>query len=233
MSDDPAYVTISQLSTLTGMSKDQLRGFRKRGDLHVEHRGRSVLVPRAEADAFVRFVQQATATRPRGSYCQDIPGNRCMCRCHLMRMGKLRQVVPVARSWQPRHDQILRDLVSAGTAPEQIAPILFERTAVARSVHAVRQRIRKLGISTRDGWVSGDDLIRTLGLYRRRVQQYETQGLLTPNSYGRWRRYAFAQIEALLQSEAGLTIDPRRVKDPHWRSLAETAAIVNRRRATG
>ncbi len=188
-----------------------------------------------EAEAFVQFVERARSGTPppnrlRGAYCQDVPGGRCWCRCHAERKAKHPSRWD---AWLPSHDDALRSLIADGAAPERCAEILSERFPVFRSRHAVQLRIKHLGLSSRDGWVSGEDLIRLLGVYRRRIQQFEARGLLTPNAYGRWRRYRAAEVEALISSEAGATIDPRRVRDPRFRSLAETAAIANRRRATG
>jgi hypothetical protein len=130
----------------------------------------------------------------------------------------------------PSQDATLRELVASGLDPEQIAAELTKRGPVPRSKFAVRKRLNALGLSTRDGWMSGEDLIRSLGIYRARVTWFEQQGLLTPSTWGRWRRYRIAEVEALIESQAGLTIDPRRVRDPRFKALAETAAAVNRRR---
>ncbi len=124
-------------------------------------------------------------------------------------------------------------MVGGGLSPEKVSEQLTARGPVPRTVASVRIRINKLGRSTRDGWMSGEELIRQLGVYRARVSWFEAQGLLTRAQWGRWRRYAIVEVEALIASQAGLTIDPRRVKDARLRSLAETAAIVNRRRMTG
>lgn len=237
-----SYCTIRDLTNRLGMSKDQLRGFIRRGDLHVERdgpAGRALRIPRPEAEAFVRFVESARASapdpdRPRGMYCQDAPG-RCICRCHRVRAAKDRRRAfgghgRAWNSWLASHDDALRQLVAACTPPWEIAEALSARFSVPRTAHAVKLRIKQLGLSTRDGWVSGEDLIRGLGLYRRRVGQFEAQGLLTPAEYGRWRRYSLAEVAALVKAQAGLTIDPRRVRDPRFKAIAETAAVANRRR---
>ena len=242
------YSTIAQLTARLGLSKAQINGFIRRGDLHVEQHGghgRAVTIRPAEAEAFIRFIEATRAAAPdpdrlRGAYCQDVPGGRCVCRCHLVRAGKERRAVKESRgarrapgAWLPAHDTALATLIATGTAPEQIAPALSAQFSVPRSVHAVRQRIRKLDLSTRDGWVSGEDLIRTLGVYRRRIAQYEAGGLLNRAEYGRWRRYREADVEQLIRAQAGRSIDPRRVKHPAWRSLAEVSAIANMRGGRG
>lgn len=232
--------TIKDLMARLGMSKAQIAGFIRRGDLHVEQHGghgAAVTIRPAEAEAFIRFVDSVRAAAPdpdrkRGSYCQDMPDGRCICRCHRMRASKQRRGRPAKGAWLPPHDKALTALVKAGHAPERIAVLISERFSVLRTAHAVRQRIRKLELSTRDGWVSGEDLIRDLGIYRRRIAQYEAMGLLDRAEYGRWRRYSKASVERLIASQAGLTIDPRRIRDPRLRSLAEVSARVNARTAS-
>lgn len=234
--------TVQQVMARLGVSKAVVMNAIKRGDLHAQRygSGRRLFVEPAEAEGFIQAVEAARASAPdpqrsRGSYCQSALGGRCFCACHANRRTKDRQRNKRTgwRAWLTVHDAAVRELAAAGNSPEQIAAAITARFSLERSAFAVRQRIRKLGISTRDGWVSGEDLIRTLGVYRRRVAQYEAQGLLRAAEYGSWRRYPLPMIEALIASQAGLTIDPRRVKDPRWRTLAETAAVVNRRRAIG
>lgn len=230
------HYTIRDLMTRLDLSKDQVRGFIRRGDLHAErHGGRSIFIPPAEAEAFIRFIESTREKTPdpersRGAYCQSAANGRCVCRCHYVQTGREQRGAKKPKdAWLTRHDEALSGLVEAGMPPDQIAEELSKRFRLPRTVHATRQRIRKLGLSTRDGWVSGEDLVRTLGTYRRRIEQFEASGLLQSADYGRWRRYSLASVEQLIRDQAGRTIDPRRVKNPAWRSLAEVSAVVNAR----
>jgi hypothetical protein len=228
------FVAPRDLARQLGMSKGLLDGFVRRGDLHVTRCGRWRLIPLAEAAAFTAWIarQMPPPDRPRGAYCRDVPGGRCACRCHALRRSAGEDTSRERRwnAWLPEHDAYVRRLVGHGVSPEAIAERISARfKGRPRTPLAVRQRIRKLDLSMRAGWMSGEDLMRALGIYRRRIAQYEAQGLLTNAPWGRWRRYADRDIDALIRAEAGITIDPRRVRDPRLKALAETSASVNRR----
>lgn len=64
----------------------------------------------------------------------------------------------------------------------------------------------------------------TLDSVRWRIRQL---GLST-----RWTRVADDDLRAFVGAHAGALFDPSGVADPSLRSLAETAAVANRRRAT-
>lgn len=231
------FVKLLTLAREVGLTKEHIRSFARRGDLHVVRLGKSVLVPPDEAAAFRAFIDRIRVSQPdpnrlRGAYCQSAPGHRCVCGCHQTRAGKAK---PGANtrwdSWLRHHDALLTDLVEQGHPPDVIAPIISERFSVPRTGHAVGLRIRKLGLSRRDGWMSREDVERLLGIsHQKRMERYEAQGYLPTAAYGRWRRIRRADVERLVRDQAGVTIDPRRIIDPTLKALAETAAIVNRRR---
>lgn len=230
--------TIKDLMARLGLSKDVVRAAIRRGDLHTLRVGSRIVIDPAEAEAFILFIdsQREAApdpNRPRGSYCASAPGGRCICRCHLISDG-MRRIGPKAvrkDAWLPKHDTAIKALVESAMTPDQVAVALTDRFHIARTGESVRRRMVKLGLSSREGWVSGEDLVRTLGLYRRRLQQFEASGLLQGTSWGAWRRYPLAMVEELIRAQAGLTIDPRRIKNPAWKSLAEVSAVANRRSA--
>lgn len=140
---------------------------------------------------------------------------------------------PAWNAWTTRHDDVLTKLVNDDHHPADIAAMLSERFHVPRTDLAVRRRIKHLGLSRREGWYSRTDLIAMLGLHQRKLEALEQAGAIEPTRYGAWRRYPTATVEQLVREHAGSLIDPRRVRDPKLKALAETSAIVNRRRAVG
>lgn len=233
MSD--GFVKPMALARQAGMSKDQLYGFIRRGHVAAVRVGRTLMVPRSEADAFLARVaaQPATPIAFRGYYCRDNPGGRCFCRCHATRRTNDQRNKPQKRwdIWKPQHDEAITALVLEGHHPEVVARIISERFAIPRSQDSVRRRLSQLGVSIRDGWYSRDDLAKMIGVHHRKIAQWEQDGLLPVAEYGRWRRIAKADVDAVVAAQAGLAIDPRRIRDPRLRSIAETSAIANRRRA--
>lgn len=235
---DTSHLTIKDLMARLNVSKDVIRAAIRRGDLHALRFGSRLVIEPAEAEGFIRFVESQRAAapdpdRPRGSYCASAPGGRCICRCHLISVGMQKLGPKAVRpdAWLPAHDTAIKRLIRKGRTPEQVATELTASFHIPRTAEAVKRRLCKLGISAREGWVSGEDLVRTLGVYRRRIQQWEANGILEGASWGSWRRYPLASVEALIRSQAGHTIDPRRIKNPQWKSLAEVSALVNARTA--
>lgn len=233
------FARLVDVARRAGITYEHAKQLANRGDLYDVRIGRWRMVPTDEADAFVAFIERLRVSSPdpdrkRGRYCYGSPGKRCLCPCHASAAGKTKAGAKRRLdAWTRQQDEMLRALLADGGSPSSIAEALASRFPdVPRTPLAVRERIHRLGLSRRDGWLSGEEVIEMLGVYRRRVQDYEARGLLTAAPWGRWRRYRLAEVEALVRQEAGLTIDPRRVLDPKLKSVAEVAAVVNRRRAS-
>lgn len=168
----------------------------------------------------------------RGYPCRDIPDGLCYCRCHAVSLAPKKRRRHRPNAYLPSHDALVRAMVEQGDHPAVIAATLSERFGIARTEGSVRQRMRLLGLSSRVGWWSRDDVIRLLGIPWQRLVALEQAGRIDGVEYGRWRRYRLHDLEELVRSEAGRGIDPRRVRDRRLRALAETAALANRRSAT-
>lgn len=162
--------------------------------------------------------------------CRSQPGG-CGCHCHAIARGKAESTRLPRDAWLTLHDAVIKERVKAGVPPAEIATELSERFPVPRTAHAVRRRIVQLGISTRDGWWSRWEASKLLGLSKEALARIEEAGAITPQPFASWRRYREADIHRLIRAQAGLTIDPRRVKHPAWKSLAEVSARVNARSA--
>lgn len=144
----------------------------------------------------------------------------CGCGCH---RAKVRQV---PRTWTPLLDQTLTEALARGGSVPEIA----DRLRLTQ--HSVRWRVRHLGLSTRDGWRSRREVAQVLGVSRRAVDRWWHSGLLRVELHGtRWTRVTHADLRAFVSEYAGVLVDHACIADPALRSLAETAAIVHRRRA--
>jgi hypothetical protein len=167
--------------------------------------------------------------------CVDGP-DPCPCRVHAKIKARKRdrkgRRSAQFNHWFPRHDELLLKRLKQGDTPEEIAAALTEAYTVPRTAIAVKIRVIKLGHSLVEGWHSRSEVWHRLGVSEWRVQQWHEQGILPATRYGRWFRYPVAQVEAFVRDQAGLLLDPAGVRDPHLRALAETSAIVNRRRAS-
>lgn len=167
--------------------------------------------------------------------CVDGP-DPCPCRVHQAQISSARRYrarkgrPAQYNKWFPRHDALLLERLDAGDSPEEIAHALTETFTVPRSANAVKLRITRLGRSLVSGWATRAEVSRRLGLPLEALARLDASGALPSTPYGTWIRYRLADVEAFVKAQAGLLIDPKRVRDPHWKALAETAAIVNRRR---
>lgn len=168
--------------------------------------------------------------------CVDGP-EPCPCRYHARikaRQRAKRLGGGTARSqynaWKGQHDALLIERLDAGATPEEIAHELTRRFKVPRTANAVKIRIPRLGRSLLEGWWTGAETARRLGLSWEVLQRLTDQGALIGCPYGAWTRYRVADVEAFVRAHAGTLIDPRRIRDPRLRSLAETSAIANKRR---
>jgi hypothetical protein len=162
--------------------------------------------------------------------CRSQPGG-CGCHCHALVKGKARSARRARDAWLPEHDALILEMVKRGEAPAAIAEALSVRFPIPRSEQGVRRRLVRLGISTRDGWWSRWETSRMLGVSKDTLARLEGDGLLEPQPFATWRRYRADDIERLVREQAGHRIDPRRVRDPRLRSLAEVSALVNARTA--
>jgi transcriptional regulator with XRE-family HTH domain len=174
---------------------------------------------------------------PPGWPCLSQPGG-CLCKCHSIRAGKLKSPktqVAHRKRWLPEHDAVVRDRLQAGVHVEQIARELTERFIIPRTAMGVENRARRhLGLSLFDGWTSSTQLARRLGVPKSRIEAWRERGYLSGvPDFKQWPRYLEPEIEAFVQQHAGVLFDVRLVRDSRLRSLAETSAIANRRRAVG
>ena len=170
--------------------------------------------------------------------CVDGP-DPCPCRVHARIKARQRTRQRERRAgaprdqynrWTPEHDGLLRRLLSFGQTPEHIAEMLTRTYAVPRTPTAVKVRAVRLGRSLRDGWYSATETYRMLGVSDWTLREWTRQQRIPSSRWGRWLRYRQADVEQFVVDQAGRLIDPRHVRDPRLRSLAETAAVVNRRR---
>jgi hypothetical protein len=144
----------------------------------------------------------------------------CACACH--RAVKRRP--PIV--WTHGMDRRLRAAIERGEHPEVIAD------GMALSLEAIRWRVKTLGLSLRDGWRSRQEVQAALGAPRRAVDRWMRDGHLRVTRHGtRWTRVTDDDLRAFVGTHAGVLFDPGCVEDPQLRSLAETAAMANRRRA--
>lgn len=160
--------------------------------------------------------------------CPDVPEG-CHCRCHAIGLGKAAQKTTRADAWTKAHDNALKSWAHDGHRVDALAELLTERFGIPRTALAVRRRLRQIDVSIRDGWWSMTDLIPLLGLSKTSLLNAERQGGLPSVEHGRWRRYSVADVERFITQAAGVTIDPRRVRDPRLRALAEVSATANAR----
>lgn len=178
----------------------------------------------------------STVTPPNGWPCLSQPGG-CLCKCHAVRAGKLRSgktPKKQANVWLPAHDAVVRERLAAGAAPEQIAVELTQCFKVTRSEGAVKSRAIRLGISLYDGWISSTQLAQKLGVRFHRIEDWRNRGYLKGvPGFKQWTRYLDHEVEAFVRQYAGVLFDVRLVRDPKLKPLAETSAIVNKRRQTG
>ncbi len=170
---------------------------------------------------------------PPGWPCLSQPGG-CICKCHAVRAGRLRSTKTPkkqANIWAAHHDALLRERLAAAVTPDEIAEELTDRFGVKRSPLAVKTRAVRLGISLYDGWTSSTQLSEKLGVPQSRVETWRERGYLkgTPG-FKRWPRYLDHEIEAFVREHAGVLFDVRLVRDQQLKPLAETSAIVNKRR---
>jgi hypothetical protein len=121
-------------------------------------------------------------------------------------------------------------MLSEGQSIPIIADALTDQFGVTRTVVAVQHRLEKIGVSSRDGWWSSADIRRRLGVGEKRFDGWVRTGVLSPSSRGHWDRFKPDVVETFVRDHAGVLFDPRHVNDSRLRSLAETSAIVNRRR---
>jgi hypothetical protein len=153
-----------------------------------------------------------------GAHC-DVLG--CECACHRQK----RRQAP--RLWTPKMDQTVTELLNRGEPVGQIASRLY------LTEDSIRWRIKQLGCSTRDGWRSRQEVTAVLGTSRRAVDRWMRAGLLKVAHHGtRWTRVRNADLEVFVVAHAGALFDPDGVQEPRLRRLAETSALVNRRRAS-
>lgn len=169
--------------------------------------------------------------RPKGGTwpCKSKPGG-CDCHCHALvrrRPGKGDD----PRKWEPEEDARLRDLLTGGCTLIDAAERLGADFGKQRTPNAVRIRATFLGLSTRDGWWTRAELRDLLGVPPKRLKLWEDTGILHPEQNGVWRRYHPSYVEQFVREQAGLLLDPRRVRDRRLRGIAETSSVVNRRRA--
>lgn len=119
----------------------------------------------------------------------------------------------------------LRHLLADGETVGRIADHLH------LTEDAIRWRIKSLGLSTRDGWRSRQEVSAVLGAQRRAVDRWMRSGQLRVTMHGRrWTRVTDADLRAFVGAHGGVLFDPGGVVDPQLRSLAETAARANQRR---
>jgi excisionase family DNA binding protein len=122
-------------------------------------------------------------------------------------------------------DRRLTDALRAGEHPEQLA------AREHLTVDSIKWRIKQLGLSTRDGWRSREEIASVLGVGRRAVNRWMQAGLLRVTRHGtRWTRVSTGDLETFVSAQAGLLFDPADVTDPQLRRLAEVAATANHRR---
>ncbi len=160
--------------------------------------------------------------------CPDVPTG-CACRCHAIGLARSSQGATHPNAWTKAHDALLLELCLDGVTVTAIADRLTERFGISRTPLGVRQRLKKLGASRRDGWWTLNELVEVLGTSRRTLVTAEQAGLLPGAEYGRWRRYRAPDVEAFVKQAAGRIVNPARVRDPRLRSLAEVSARVNAR----
>lgn len=164
--------------------------------------------------------------------CRSAPGG-CACHCHALSRGRATGKEPNRNAWKKAHDALLRERLAEGDSPSEIARLLTERFKVERTAAAVRLRMTRTGLTSRDGWVSRFEAGVLLGVGRKQMATWDAGGLLPSHPFGSWRRLRRSDLEAFVKAHAGLLFDARRVKDARLRSLAEVAAVANRRRAQG
>jgi hypothetical protein len=165
--------------------------------------------------------------------CVDGP-DPCPCRVHAKikarnRKGKGRRPVQY-NHWFPRHDALLLERLARGDSPEEIAATLTDTYKVPRSGNAVKIRITRLGHSILEGWYSQTEVRRRLGISEHQARRWHEQGILPGTPYGAWLRYGVAQVEAFVREQAGLLLDPAKIRDPKLKAIAELSVAVNRRR---
>jgi hypothetical protein len=143
----------------------------------------------------------------------------CECGCHRQKIRR------TGVKWTPERDAFVADALNRGR------PVAFIASGLGVTEEAVRWRIKRLGRSTREGWRSRQEVVAALGVSRRAVDRWMRVGLLRVTKHGtRWTRINDADLEAFVRDGAGRLFEPADVRDAHLRRLAETSALVNRRR---
>lgn len=229
---EQAYLRPSEFGALVGVSDAQARRLIRAGAVPAIQVGNRFKISRDAVDAFIAArATPVVGVKAQGYPCRDAPGGRCFCRCHAVRFAaQASRKKTRSDAWTFLQDEMIRVLISEALDAPAIAERLTDHFGIRRGVDAVRRRVAHLGLSLRDGWWSRSDVARMLGISVQRMQRLERQGYLGVHPHGRWRRVKEADIEAFVREHAGALFDPRRVKDPRFKTLAETAAIANRRR---
>lgn len=232
--ESPEMLRPADLAKLLGVDRILVRNLIRRGIIGaISLSPKVMVVPVTEAQAVLEYIaHKSKLTKRRDQWpCKSSPGG-CVCHCHALTAGRARGKRVAANQWLPAHDARLLALLRAGDSPEVIAEKLSGEISIFRTAQAVRRRLTILGtpVSSRSGWWSRTEVSEKLGLGEKRLAALEAQGALPSQPYGRWRRYQNSQVRAVVEQFAGTLIDPRRVRDPQLRSLAETSAIVNQRR---
>jgi len=147
----------------------------------------------------------------------------CECGCHRVK----RRQAP--RLWTPGMDCALAEAVERGEHPRAIAARMH------LSLDSIKWRIKTLGLSLREGWRSRQEVATVLGVSRRAVTRWMRDGSLRVTRHGtRWTRVTDTDLRAFVEQQAGVLFDPEAVQDSIGQSalrrLAETSALVNRRR---
>lgn len=163
--------------------------------------------------------------------CKTLPGG-CPCRCHALVAGRARSKrKPRADAWLPVHDTLIRERILAGDDLDAIAAALVRAFHIPRTPAAAARRITHLGLSRLDGYLIASDLAHMLGVCGETIRRWAVAGRFGSIRWGGHRRqYSRAAVEAFVREQAGVTIRPSRIRDQRLRSLAETSAIVNRRK---
>lgn len=161
--------------------------------------------------------------------CKSQPGG-CLCRCHAIVTAKATDKTRQRNYWSAKEDDAIRRMLASGETLTAIADAVSQISGRHRTVPALKNRIVRLGISSRENWFTRTDLCYRLGVSPATFVGWVQVGLIEETRYGRWQRYSPEHVEAFVKAHAGVVLNPRFVKDRHLRSLAETSAIANRRR---
>lgn len=157
----------------------------------------------------------------------------CPCRCHAISAARKGIRARRPTDWRPEEDAYLLRRHDAGDTPTQLRIALNDHFSLSRSLSAIRDRLVYHGRSFRDGWYSAREVARMLGVDHHQVTRWHTRGLLpmTRHKSGVWFRVGRADLDAFVRTHAGTLLVVARIRDARLRSLAESSAPINRRRA--